>query len=281
MTNAEKVVAIAENTAKICESLNEKRVFANGETIRVNDVTSITHPVTVKLSGSDFSNVTLTKYGKNLLDNNKTKANNGTLIIDGNRQSYYRDDLNDGTARGDLTTVLGNYQDFVGKTLIISYDFIDYKGTYSSFSTILRTDYSSNALTLDNGKQATFAKSFGTGKAVASYTIPKDDTAKELILRQYVGYMMRNVGDYIIIENLQVEIGDTVTEWEDYKEPVTYTPREDGTVYGLQSISPTMTLFANAEGVSIEAGYFPAGTEALLEGVKEITEELKAASNII
>jgi hypothetical protein len=203
----------------------------------------------------DYSTVTLTKYGKNLLDRNKTVIIAGALEFNGNRQTFYRDDLKDGTARGDLNTVLGNYQDFVGKTITISYDFVGYKGSYDSFSTMLRTDKSNNAITLDNGKQATFGKGFGKGKAVASFTVPKDDTAQQLIIRQYVGYVTRNIGDYISIENLQVEIGDTVTEWEEYKEPTTYTPNADGTVDGVTSLYPTTTLMTDTEGVTIEAEY--------------------------
>ena len=232
---------------------------AIGEAIRLEDVSPFEHELSVKLSSdtvTDFSSVTVTKYGKNLLNRSATKVNTGTLEFDGNRQSFYRDDLNDGTARGDLNTVLGNYQDFVGKTVTISYDFIAYKGAYPSFSTMLRNDYNSNPITLDNGKQATFAKTFGKeGKAVASFTIPKDDTAKELVLRQYVGYITRNIGDYITIDNLQVEIGDTVTEWEEGKEPTTYTPNTDGTVEGIIGNGECITLMTDTEGVNIEAEY--------------------------
>ena len=53
----------------------------------------------------------------------------------------------------------------------------------------------------------------------------------------------------------QIEKGTTATEYEPYKEPTTYTPNADGTVEGVTSLAPTMTLIPDKAGVTLELGY--------------------------
>ena len=135
---------------------------------------------------------------------------------------------------------IGDYKDFVGKTITVSYAIVDRQGWNASFSTYFYAD--DTELTK-------------TGKTTLTYTIPENATAKKLRIRQYVGYMFEKAGDYVTIENLQVEIGDKVTGWEDYKESVTYTPNTDGTVEGVTSLSPVTTLMTDTAGAIIEAEY--------------------------
>jgi len=54
--------------------------------------------------------------------------------------------------------------------------------------------------------------------------------------------------------DIQVEIG-TVTKYEPYKEPTIYTANADGTVEGVKSISPNMTLIPNNNAVTVECEY--------------------------
>ena len=53
----------------------------------------------------------------------------------------------------------------------------------------------------------------------------------------------------------QIEVGEEATEFEAYTEPIAYTPNTDGTVGGIASVSPTMTLLTDVEGVTIECEY--------------------------
>ena len=53
---------------------------------------------------------------------------------------------------------------------------------------------------------------------------------------------------------VQIEKGEAVTEYESYN-GTTYTPEADGTVNGITSLSPTMTLLTDKAGVTIEAEY--------------------------
>lgn len=52
----------------------------------------------------------------------------------------------------------------------------------------------------------------------------------------------------------QLELGSVSTEYEPYRGQ-NFTPNADGTVEGVTSISPTMTLTTDKNGVIIEAEY--------------------------
>lgn len=56
------------------------------------------------------------------------------------------------------------------------------------------------------------------------------------------------------IYDIQIELGETVTEYEPYVEPTSAIPDTDGTGI-LSSVSPTMTVYTDTPGVTIEAEY--------------------------
>ena len=62
--------------------------------------------------------------------------------------------------------------------------------------------------------------------------------------------------NYITFSNIQLELGNTATEYEPYKEPQTVTANAEGIVEGLTSLAPTMTLIPNSNEVIIEMEYF-------------------------
>lgn len=64
-------------------------------------------------------------------------------------------------------------------------------------------------------------------------------------------------GDVVTNETIypQLELGTIATDWEKPKEKATYTPNADGTVEGLTSLSPTMTLLTDTEGAVIHCEY--------------------------
>lgn len=53
----------------------------------------------------------------------------------------------------------------------------------------------------------------------------------------------------------QIETGSAVTDFEPYKEVTAHTPSAGGTVEGITSLAPTMTLLTDTEGVTIECEY--------------------------
>jgi hypothetical protein len=64
------------------------------------------------------------------------------------------------------------------------------------------------------------------------------------------------LADTITIVKPCLELGTTATAYEPYIEPTTYTANSDGTINGIKSISPNMTLLTNNSGVVINAHYY-------------------------
>ena len=61
---------------------------------------------------------------------------------------------------------------------------------------------------------------------------------------------------FVTYSNIQLEVGTTATEFEHYIEPQTATAKANGTVEGLTSIHPNMTLVTNTEGAVINLNYY-------------------------
>ncbi len=72
---------------------------------------------------------------------------------------------------------------------------------------------------------------------------------KAVVLNIPVGTTVDNLTIYP-----QAEYGTTATEYEAPKS-ATYTPNADGTVDGVASVSPTMTIFADKDGVTLDVKY--------------------------
>lgn len=56
-------------------------------------------------------------------------------------------------------------------------------------------------------------------------------------------------------KDIQVEYGTVATAYEPYIDPTIYTPNADGTVEGVTSLYPNMTLTTDTSGVVIDAEY--------------------------
>lgn len=57
------------------------------------------------------------------------------------------------------------------------------------------------------------------------------------------------------VDNIQLEVGKTQTDYEPYIEPKTYLINADGTVEGVTSIYPTTTITSDTEGVVFDVEY--------------------------
>lgn len=70
---------------------------------------------------------------------------------------------------------------------------------------------------------------------------------------KYLFLYLSNQADNI--HGIQIETGSAVTEYEEFKSGDTYSPNADGTVEGITSLSPTMTLLTDTEGAIIHCEY--------------------------
>lgn len=78
------------------------------------------------------------------------------------------------------------------------------------------------------------------------------------------------------IKKLQLEIGNSATEFEPYKGEE-YTPGADGIVPGVTSVSPTMTIMTDTPGVTVECEYI-VDTKTYIDN--KIAEALKGSEQV-
>ena len=132
-----------------------------------------------------------------------------------------------------------------------------------------KTEHNGLIYTLNSDKSITVS---GTSTAESYYVLtdwkPDDDWAVSGILgKKYAlqdcvynpnsGFMIYHSTGAVVNKTYrpQVELGTIQTAWEEPVETQYLTPLEDGTVGGLTSLAPTMTLLTDTAGVIVECEY--------------------------
>lgn len=209
----------------------EEYVPSVGEIIRYNEDTGGIHLVTIEEDSSvdDITAVTLTKYGKNLCKGITTNSN--VTINDGVVTQITADTASGwikcvSYKNGTYVGVLGTGTLAVGVQSLVfvkddTFNQVNYGVGGTQRDTMIRIDVSN----LPNG----------------TYTIS--------------GNFTNITQGSISWKDMQIEVGDTATEFESFKESVSYTPNADGTVNGVTSLYPATTLLTDNEGVTITAEY--------------------------
>ena len=115
------------------------------------------------------------------------------------------------------------------------------KNTYPLGYSIANND---NIMIAVAGKSLTIKETFTTPNSLDGF--------------QVIAYSQVYTSDWIYgtfsFDNIMLQVGTTATEYEPYIEPTTYTPNEDGTVEGVTSLAPSMTLTTDS-GVIIDVEY--------------------------
>ena len=182
---------------------------------------------------TDFSGVTLKRYGKNLLPypykntnidytfngiNYKVKSD-GTVVLNGtaNEQSYFI--LAGLVLNKGVYYLSGCPSGGQGSTYSIYFQ-------YDNFS-YYKADYGSGVKIDINEKK----------NCAVAINIGKNTTVSNLIFKP------------------MLEVGSKLTDFEERRTAVAYTPAADGTVTGVTSISPDMTFLSDTDGIIINAEY--------------------------
>ena len=214
---------------------------ASGKTIRVDDVSPVEHSISCKLTSetiTDFSSVKVSRYGKNLADINtwaeQIVANNPKCEIvtfDGKRCLKMVDALN--TLSFDLPTY--GYG--------IKFKAHNIGGYNESVVQFFREDINSLGY---------IAVPVGEWSSRKVYY-----TAANQKITKIVFYCRNTEANpiYLDLDSFMVEQSHTETEYEPYKESQTVTAKSDGTVEGITSLSPTMTLLTDTEDAYMSAEY--------------------------
>lgn len=187
----------------------------------------------------DASTVKVSRYGKNLQPYpyySKSGSSNGinfTVNPDGSININ-----GTATANTDFNFVNGQagYRQFIKA------------GTYTISGN--PTDMGMNMFLYEERNSTSNYAVYGTKNGVpTTFTITKDS--------YYFWYIRVPNGKSVNNMTLypQIEVGTTATEYELYKEPQTVTVNANGTVEGLKSVSPNMTLLTDTQNVTIYTDY--------------------------
>ena len=219
---------------------NALKGTAIGEAVSMKDVSPLEHSIGVKLKSdtiTDFSSVTLKKYGKNLLDltsliGKSVTANGGTLSCGA-----------DGGISGSGT--LSGYVGFDAFRLYLPKGkyILSASGTFSNFGCYL-TFRDKNNVNLGDG-----VVNRPDGDFVFDTENYPSYSYVEVTIKRNNNVALSGTAYF------QLELGTTATEYEPFKEPIPYKPNADGTVDGVTSLYPTTTLMTDTEGVTITAEY--------------------------
>ena len=92
------------------------------------------------------------------------------------------------------------------------------------------------------------------GERAMLFIVADDFTSITSVDLRMLGKNDRYDDTTTILSNLQLEVGDIATEYEEYKPIIEYTPDEDHTC-DVVSISPTMTLLTDTTGAVMDCEY--------------------------
>lgn len=239
-----------DNTG-FCFRINNNYVTISNMQLELGDTASPYTPYVDDLTG-----VEVARYGGNLIDCNSIVSHNNDVSADfvaGDNSFTIRG--NEGTDNlayntGQLMFPFGNVNNITkfgipvkqGITYTVSFDYLLLEqGKWDNrIEAIIYTD----TLGIENNKN--FGGTLGKIERYSiTFTASKDEK---------VGLSFRANNNYVNISNIILAVGEQ-TKYEPYKEPITYTANADGTVEGVKSISPNMTLIPNNNAVTVECEY--------------------------
>ena len=213
---------------------------------------------------TDFSGVTVSRYGRNLLNlKNRVERNFGdgsnTTIRNFTENSVYKgiavnnyyfggNDFNSYSVSENAVTI--NHKAWNGYGIGLNVR-VKPNTTYTfSFANYDKNKHSP-AFSSYN-QQGVWQKAMDVTAGNYTFTTPDEAYWLMIVFRASSGTTNTDV----VFENPQLEVGSTATDYEPYKEPQTAIALADGGVQGLKSLSPTMTLVTDTEGVNINLEYY-------------------------
>ena len=222
--SAETAATSAEQSAASIKNdyCNALKGTASGEVVRVDDVSPVEH------------NAKAIVHGKNLFDISKL-ASTSRLTNNGDGSITVRHASNTVLILKELAPTLE-----VGKTYILSAETTGVDKYIYISQQKKNIDFNTPFVLTEEALNSAF-------NFYASYSVTKDVEATDTI------------------SNIQIEEGETATEYTPYIDPstvtvteettgATYTPNADGTC-DIVSVSPTMTLLTDTEGVTVDLEY--------------------------
>lgn len=247
---------VVQNTEKINNIRHDYPLFSNaikgiasGEVVSLNDVSPILHEIGVSITGvADTSSVKVKVLGKNLLDiHNRTKGTtpNGSNTL---QRKLETDKYYVGMTRNnycyDWQITTAEYADGV-------WSIANKVGGYGiAFPVEVKPNatYCVNVRGLTGvgfyDAEGNFISDWMQQGGNRYFTTPSNCAIVTVCLIPAV------VGEITEFSNCQLEVGTTVTEYEPYKEPITYAHGEP-----ITSIYPCTTLMTDTAGAVMDVTY--------------------------
>jgi hypothetical protein len=249
MSVADKLLTIAENSRDMYLLAESKKATVRGSVAKADNVSGYGHSLGVKVSSNsltDFSGIEVSRYGKNLVDLSKTPAEYNSRNYTFDIETGYYEVIN-------AVAYAPNRWRFKVPTNTTIY-------LCASEVTNCNVQVSS---VLQDGTDT-----INIGLQKGSFVYVNTGNYSELTLSIYAS------SAYDLISAKGIIVALYKTNYEPYKEPQTATANDaDGTVEGLTSLSPNITLIPNNDGVSVECTYYTNERDPILEA----TENIKTA----
>ena len=219
---------------------------ASGSYVFVNDVSPSQHDLTVNLSSdtiTDFSSVKVTRYGSNLID---VSAMLNECFTSNNDGTY--------TLTALETSSAARKSDFANVYIPANTPF--YLSTQIVENNTAKEVVIFAEAILEDGTSKIIQAGRTWNDAYGPYTYSQAVEQIRLFFRQTPSSEEPYVvpGDSMTIKELKLNIGEE-REYAEFTQPQTVLANSDGSVTGLSSISPEMTLLADTDGVTITCDY--------------------------
>ena len=236
-TKADYVVGSKEYRSEVDSKFaNALKGSASGVAVRADGVSPVEHSMGVRLTSdaiTDFSNVTLKKCGKNLID---YKNDFETVAMSGNNR--YAIDIQQHIPADNVVTLSYGIKDM---NSIPEYFYF-----YSDDPDITEKNNNSTTIYLTTVDKITQQKL--TFKIRDGYIYRMYYRNNNTTVSAFQNWLNK-------FEYMQVEVGESATDYEPYIEPITHAVNADGTVDDVVPFCPTTTLLTDTEDVQINCEY--------------------------
>lgn len=237
---------------------NAIKKTVSGSVVTMDDVSPVEHNPSILVHGKNFLASHITK---------ETTVSGMTCSFQENSAEVF---LN-GTVTNEISTVFPN-------TIILP------KGTYTASVYGLNIpDSGADRIYLRNVKTNEVVVNHVTVKEFKTFTLSEDaEILCNIVFRKSSTYENATI-------KIQIELGNTVTEYTPYVNPTTvkvttygsdesdnlktHIPSQDGTVSNITSLSPSMTILTDTEDVTIECEY-NRDTNKVIESLIKAIEDL-------
>lgn len=249
MSVADKLLTIANNTQSIAHIFNSKKITATGNAIRSDNVWTVEHSLGISSMPGETVNV----YGKNLADYTKATGRNASQKVE---------IVDDGV----VWKAGGNYYFEIPLTLPAG---VTVRGSWVTEPNAAGEEMQAMRLAYEDNTNAALIN------GGANYAVTVTKPVKGLYFYKYT--VATALTQDLLVSNIQLEIGNTITGYEPYKGMQTATADENGNVVGLKSVAPTMAVISDE--VAVECTYFPQSVSGIYEKCQEIkAKELELKS---